>query len=188
MYIRSLLPCVVSLTSLATLLAGCDSARSPAPTEPAPGLRADLTARGRPTDVQRLPINDSFTVPPGVTCDEFAVHWDVVGNVVLQSWATEEGLLFKEEDNVWVTFTNTETGASVTNHQSDAIEFLIRDDVVEVQGNGGSMRITYPGEGLIGLSAGHVVSIVDYSADPPQLISAVFRGPTDEADICALIG
>jgi hypothetical protein len=182
---RSLLPCVVSLTSFA-LLAGCDSAGSPAPTEPAPAVRADFAARGRP-DIQRVPINDSFTDPPGGTCDNFAVHWDVVGMAAMQIWETDDAELFKVETNVWLTYTNTTTGASVTNHQTDAQEFLFRDGVVEVRDNGGLTRITSPGEGLIGLFAGHGEAVLDFSVDPPQLIS-VHYGPVIEADFCALIG
>lgn len=178
---------IVSLL-MAALLAFACSKEDPVTSELTQGEKVASLAksgRGKPV-VDRQELNFSFVGPPGFFCNDFTVKADLVGQAVTQVWTFGDETIFKEEVNVFVTFTNVATGAAVTNHQTNTAEFLVHGgEIIKSTDSGGLMRVVIPGQGLVVQFVGHSVVTFDYSVFPP-LITVDFNGRAF-GDICDLI-
>ena len=131
-------------------------------------------------------VDVSFDGPPGIFCADLAVRAHTVGKVVIQIWTNGNEALFKEHINVYSTFTNLATGASITLHQTNTGESLIRDGQLVGWKDSGGSRTTIPGKGLVVQYLGHSVITIDYSGDEP-VITVEFMSGRYFGDICDFI-
>ncbi len=188
----TLTPTTLSLIAVVTLSCSPDGTRRAELLGPSTALMGTATdgpvaeaGRGKPT-VARQTVDETFDGPPGFFC-AFAVQAHVVGQVVTQMWSFDGGMLLKSETNVYVTFTNASTSATVTNHQTNASELrIVNGEIVEAWDSGGLVRVVSPGQGIVSQETGHVVVTFDYSTFPPG-ITAEIKGRFAGEDICALI-
>lgn len=157
-------------------------------TEPVLRGQAFLTARGKPDLVERVLLEHKGQ-NPFICNGDPVLDGEVNGQFVDQIWATGEPFidetLAKTHYNLYVTFTNPETGASITSHQVLQDELLIIDwQFVNIRTSGG-YTATSPGDGIVIQRTGVLKVTTDFSVSPPER-TIEFHGKGND-DIAAIV-